>query len=161
MLCKKRASDSLSFAGECWNVAIHQSVAFFGCVTLVAHLFYWRKIMIGSVNSPFFTAKIGKDSIIHQHLSDGEKIIKSYKNLNIYAVFTNKRIIFTYAEKPPGETAIEFVPYRSIVRLDYLSSEKLCTHNVEIYFPDCITLQFTFTSQLEAANLIKLAEKYK
>ena len=116
--------------------------------------------MIGSVKSPFTTSKIEKSSIVHQHLSDGEEILNVYRSLNIYAIFTNKRIIFTYAENTDGESAIEFIPYRSIVRLDYLDSEELNTCNVEIYFPDCIVIQFSFPSQSEATSLIKSIEKH-
>ncbi len=116
--------------------------------------------MIGSAKSPFHIDSTEKGLSLKPYLDSSEEIAKAYKNMNMYAFFTNKRIIFTYTKKPADETTIEFVPYQSIVRLAYLDSEELNTYNVEIHFPDCIVLQFSFSNQSEAISLIKLIESH-
>jgi len=114
--------------------------------------------MIGVVKSPFYPDKTEKGLGIQQFLANGEEIVRTFKSVDMNVFFTNKRIILAYIEKSLGEVKIEFVSYRSIERFTYLSSENLNTYNVEVFFPNCIVLQFTFSSQSEAFNFIKLLD---
>ena len=148
--------------------------AFFSVQTaIVCTLFYFKEkiTMIYSLKTSFSKADIHFDevymSFIKAHKLDGEDFIKElspYKSLDVFAFFTNKRIIFIRTTdnvatfKNPWE--IEFLPYKNIQRTNWLESKLPVSYKLEIFLHDNISFSFTSTDLSEALLLSKIIGKH-
>ena len=118
--------------------------------------------MIGLSNTSFYESNESLDDKYLSNLSPyflkDEKIFKTFKNLDFFAHFTNKRIIFTYCpDNPlnPSHFEIEFLPYRSIQRFSLLADDKLLHYSIELTVFDIPVLNFILPDKSTVANLTK------
>lgn len=118
--------------------------------------------MIGLSKSPFFESNQPLDdkylSNLTPYFLKDEKIFKTFKNLDFFAHFTNKRIIFTYCKDGrfnPSHFEIEFLSYRGIQRFSLLSDDKLSHYSIELTVFDIPVLNFILPDKSTVANLTK------
>lgn len=115
--------------------------------------------MIGLIKSTFFEDKELSINFPKTYLYKEESILKSFKSVNIYAYFTNRRIIFTKVTSISNELEIEYVPYRTIQRFTFLISNKLNSYTIELTLAE-LSLYFTTSIQSDAFSFKKLLDKY-
>ncbi len=115
--------------------------------------------MIGFVKSTFFESKESSITLPKTYLYKEEMILKSFKSVDIFAYFTNKRIIFTKLPNISNELEIEYIPYRTIQRFTFLISNKLKSYTIELTLPE-LSLFFTTNIQSDAFSFKKLLDEY-
>ena len=126
--------------------------------------------MVGLLKSSFFKTEIAFDTTYKNYLEmmllEGEIIEESlpiYKSGEVFAWFTNKRIIFTSSPVNIGAfghtTEFEFLPYSSIQRYMLLDGNTINSFKVEIFLIDRINISFFMSSMGEAADVLKFIAK--
>ncbi len=115
--------------------------------------------MIGLIKSTFFENEEASTTFPKIYLYAEEIILKSFKSVDIYAHFTNKRIIFSKLTSISDEVEIEYVPYNTIHRFTFLISNKLKSYTIELTLPE-LSLFFTVNIQSDNFSFKKLLDEY-
>ena len=123
--------------------------------------------MIGSIRTPFFEYEkplgYAFSSNLMSLLSDDEEIFKLLRSSIYLAIFTNKRMIFTYAPHSslvPSDFEAEFISYKSIRSISLLCNKNISNYNVEILTDIDAFLQFCFSNSDDANAFVKTLNQY-